>query len=135
MSSTQKKQDITESQKPLRTSPLSRLCSILHSDTLVGASLVAQMVKNLPAEQLLVHNLLHYIHHLSPRNGSCTFILPHFAALNIHFRFKEIHHSRFLPGEFYGQRSLVGYSPWGCKESNTSEQLSRLNRLHGIFKL
>jgi len=22
----------------------------------------------------------------------------------------------FLPGEFYGQRSLVGYSPWGCKE-------------------
>ena len=26
----------------------------------------------------------------------------------------------FLPGEFYGQRSLVGYSPWGCKESNTT---------------
>ena len=23
----------------------------------------------------------------------------------------------FLPGEFYGQRSLAGYSPWGCKES------------------
>ena len=22
----------------------------------------------------------------------------------------------FLPGEFHGQRSLVGYSPWGCKE-------------------
>ena len=22
----------------------------------------------------------------------------------------------FLPGEFYRQRSLVGYSPWGCKE-------------------
>ena len=21
----------------------------------------------------------------------------------------------FLPGEFLGQRSLVGYSPWGCK--------------------
>ena len=21
----------------------------------------------------------------------------------------------FLPGEFHGQRSLVGYSPWGCK--------------------
>ena len=24
----------------------------------------------------------------------------------------------FLPGKFHGQRSLVGYSPWGCKESN-----------------
>ena len=30
----------------------------------------------------------------------------------------------FLPGEFYGQRSLVHYSPWGCKESKSNEQLS-----------
>ena len=22
----------------------------------------------------------------------------------------------FLPGKFHGQRSLAGYSPWGCKE-------------------
>ena len=27
----------------------------------------------------------------------------------------------FLPGESYGQRSLAGYSPWGCKESDTTE--------------
>ena len=27
----------------------------------------------------------------------------------------------FLPGEFHGQRSLVGYSPWGRKESDTTE--------------
>ena len=26
----------------------------------------------------------------------------------------------FLPGKFNGQRSLVGYHPWGCKESNTN---------------
>ena len=32
----------------------------------------------------------------------------------------------FLPGEFHGQRSLVGYSPWGHKESDTIEQLTRL---------
>ena len=32
--------------------------------------------------------------------------------------------SVFLPGEFQGQRSLVGYSPWGCKESDTTEQLT-----------
>ena len=25
-------------------------------------------------------------------------------------------HSSFLPGESHGQRSLVGYGPWGHKE-------------------
>ena len=29
----------------------------------------------------------------------------------------------FLPGKFHGQRSLVGYSPWGHKESYTTERL------------
>ena len=29
----------------------------------------------------------------------------------------------FLPGESFGQRSMVGYSPQGCKESDTTEQL------------
>ena len=33
----------------------------------------------------------------------------------------------FLPGESHGQRSLVGYSPRGCKESDTTE------RLHSLF--
>jgi len=32
----------------------------------------------------------------------------------------------FLPGEFHGQRSLMGYSPWGHKESDTTEQLTLL---------
>ena len=27
----------------------------------------------------------------------------------------------FLPEESHGQRSLVGYSPWGCKESDTTD--------------
>ena len=27
----------------------------------------------------------------------------------------------FLPGESHGQRSLVGYSPWGCKELGMTE--------------
>ena len=30
----------------------------------------------------------------------------------------------FLPGEFQGQRSLVSYSPWCHKESDTTERLS-----------
>ena len=29
--------------------------------------------------------------------------------------------SVFLPGESHGHRSLVGYSPWGCRESDTTE--------------
>ena len=35
----------------------------------------------------------------------------------------------FLPGESHGQGSLVGYSPWGYKESETTE------RLHFPFSL
>ena len=30
----------------------------------------------------------------------------------------------FLPGEFHGESSLAGYSPWGHKESDMTEQLS-----------
>ena len=29
-----------------------------------------------------------------------------------------------LPGEFHGQRSLVGYSPWGCEELDITDQLT-----------
>ena len=31
--------------------------------------------------------------------------------------------SVFLPGKFHGQRSLEGYSPKGCKESDTAEHM------------
>ena len=34
----------------------------------------------------------------------------------------------FLLGEFQGQRSLAGYSPWGCKESDTTERLPHLHK-------
>ena len=30
----------------------------------------------------------------------------------------------FLPGKFHGWRSLAGYSPWDCKESDMTEKLS-----------
>ena len=32
-------------------------------------------------------------------------------------------HSILLPRNFHGCRSLVGYSPWDGKESDTTEQL------------
>ena len=40
----------------------------------------------------------------------------------------------FLPGESHGQRSLVGYNPWGYEESDTTEQLQfnfSLSRIGG----
>ena len=42
----------------------------------------------------------------------------------IPWRRKWQHTPVFFPGEFYGQRSLEGYSPWGCKGSDTTERLS-----------
>ena len=34
------------------------------------------------------------------------------------------HSPVFLPGEFHEQRKLAGYTPWGCKEQDTTEQLT-----------
>ena len=42
----------------------------------------------------------------------------------------------FLPGEFHGQRSLAGCSPWGHKESDTTEAtwyIVRFNRQEMIL--
>ena len=36
----------------------------------------------------------------------------------------------FLPGKSHGQRSLVGYSPRGHKESDTTEQLNTHTHTH-----
>ena len=70
----------------------------LPSDThVVWASLVAQMVKHLPANVG------------DPRSipGSGRFLR----------RREWLPTPVFLPGESHGQRSLVGYSPWGRKQS------------------
>ena len=56
------------------------------------ASLVAQMVKNLPATQGLTWV------------RSCVRKIP--------WRREWLPTLVFLPGAFHGQRSLVGYSPW-----------------------
>ena len=39
----------------------------------------------------------------------------------------------FLPRKFYGQSSLVGYSPWGCKELDTTEHLKNKAMFELIF--
>ena len=39
----------------------------------------------------------------------------------------------FFPGELHGQRSLEGYSPWGCKESDTTEWLTLSHFSHKVI--
>ena len=36
-----------------------------------------------------------------------------------------------LPGEFHGQRNLVGYSPWGRKESDMTKRLTQQGSCKG----
>ena len=40
-------------------------------------------------------------------------------------------HPSILTWESYGQRSMVGYSPWGHKESDMSEQLTHTHTHRG----
>ena len=40
-------------------------------------------------------------------------------------------HSSILAGKFHGQRSLVGYSPWGCKASDTTEAAEHIPHTMG----
>ena len=39
----------------------------------------------------------------------------------------------FLPGKSHGQRGLVGYSPWGSKELDTTEQLNNNNYIKKVL--
>ena len=68
-----------------------------------GAFLVAQMVKNLPAVQDTGFDLW---------------------VQKLPWRREWLPTPVYLPGEFPGQRSLAGFGPWGCKMSDTSEQLT-----------
>ena len=38
----------------------------------------------------------------------------------------------FLPGESAWTEEPVGYSPWGCKESDTTERLSSQHKVTGV---
>ena len=70
---------------------------------LCSASLVAQLVKNLSAMQ---ETPVWFLSREDP------------------WRREWLPTPVFLPGEFQGQNSLVGYCPWGSKESDTTEWLT-----------
>ena len=58
--------------------------------------------------------------HLLPSNFSWDLILPYY----IKDKYKWQPTPVLLPGESHGQRSLVGYSPWACRESDMTEWLT-----------
>ena len=68
-----------------------------------GASQLALVVKNLPANVA------------DMRHGFNLWVR------NIPWRRKWQPTPVFLPGKSNGQRSLAGYSPWGCKESDMTK--------------
>ena len=71
----------------------------------IWASLMAQMVKCLSAMQ---------------ESQVWSLNLPAMQEIPWRRQATEV----FLPGKFHGQRSLAGYSPRGCKESDMTEQLT-----------
>ena len=77
---------------------------VIRNDVLgLRTSLVAQLVKNLPAMQAAWVRSLGWEDPVE--KGMAT-------------------HSSILLGDSYGQKSLEGYSPWGCKESEMTDQLT-----------
>ena len=75
-------------------------CVVLSQDLWMGASLVAQLVKNPPA---ICETRVRFLAREDPLEKEMAT------------------HSIFSPGEFRGQRSLVGYIPWGHKELDMTE--------------
>ena len=41
----------------------------------------------------------------------------------------------FMPGNSHGPRSLAGYSPWGCKESDLTQRLNSNNMVGRVLSL
>ena len=41
----------------------------------------------------------------------------------------------FLPGESLGQRRFVGYKPWDCKESDTTEHPCLIQMLRALVSI
>ena len=75
------------------------------------ASLVAQMVKNMPSLQCRKPRFNPWVRKIPQRKKWQTTLL-------------------FLPGKFHGQKSLASYSPWGRKKLNITEQLNTHTHTH-----
>ena len=78
------------------------------------ASVVAPMVKNLPAMRETWARFLGQVRKIPWRRAWQPVPI-------------------ILPGESHGQKSLEGYSPWGCKESDMNEWLNTHTHTHTLW--
>ena len=77
-------------------------------------------MKSITQDTLLFYNVLHGSSH--GKESACNAgDLADPWVRKIPWRRKLQAISMFLPGKSHGQRSLAGCSPWGCKESDTTE--------------
>ena len=115
------------------------------------ASLVAQLVKNLPAKQ---ETLVLFLDHEDPwrrdrqptpvflgfpggsdsKESTCNVgdldLIPGLGRCPGGGPNKLLQYSWL--GNPHAQRSLAGYSPWGCKKLDTTEQLSTAKQQHEL---
>ena len=115
-----------------------------HISLVIWASLIAQLVKNLPAVQgtpvwfLSWEDLLEkgkathssilawripWIQSMGSQRGGQDWATSLSLFTFMHWRRKQQPTPVLLPGKHHGWRSLVGYCPWGHKESDTTEWL------------
>ena len=90
------------------------VCGLIYHNVL--ASLVAQKVKNLSTMQEM---------------GRLGFDRQ---VRKIPWRREWLPIPVFLPEEFHGQRSLVGYSPWRCKKLDTTQRLNSNSMFSSVLE-
>ena len=79
---------------------------------IINAAESTDNLSECPSVEPLSHSVSLFSARLAPAESSFSLLWE-----------KQKPTSGFLPGEPHGQRSLVGYSPRGRKESNTTEPL------------
>ena len=70
-----------------------------------------------------------YVLHLFPFLCWYIYIYIYTHILNRKWQFTPL----FLPGQFHGQRTLAGYSPRDCKESDTTDCACTHTHTHNIL--
>ena len=86
-------------------------------------------------EEFLSHSYILYIYAASGKESACQWRRCRRCKFNLSVRKipwsrKWQHAPVFLPRKFQGQTILVGYSPWSCKESNTTEHTHTHTHTH-----
>ena len=76
------------------------------------------------------HQMGYFIYKLKNKQSSFFFFFAHYKASQQRCKVPGMNRRRqqqptpvLLPGKSHGWRSLIGHSPWGCEESDRTEQI------------